>query len=116
MNIYSVYTDSSNDENSPLLIKQGFSFMAGIFNYLWALYHRMWFLALTTLAINLMISNFASSHLAYSINIVILLLFGFFSTELREYHAMQNGLELSDVILAQNEEEAESKYYMRTNS
>lgn len=116
MNIYSVYTDSSNKESKPLLIKQGFSFLAGILNYLWAFYHKMWFVALITLATNFAINAIDISHVAYSLNIGILFLFGWFAADLREYYAAQKGFELSDIILAQNEEEAEVKYYMRASS
>ena len=116
MNIYSVYIDSTKKETKPLLIKQGFSFLAIIFNYLWALYHKMWLIALITISINIIIKNIEISHIAYSANIAILLLLGWFAPDLREYYAERKGFKLSDIILASSEEEAEVKYYMRTNS
>ena len=116
MNIYSVYADSSKKGNNPILIKQGFSLAAGFFNCAWALYHRMWFIAFLTLGANFLISALDTSSIAYSMNIAILFLFGFFASELREHYAKRNGLELSDIILAQSEEEAEVKYYARTNN
>ena len=112
MNIYSVYIDSTKKETKPLLIKQGFSFLAIIFSFLWALYHKMWLIAL----IIIIIKSIEISHIAYSANIAILLLLGWFAADLREYYAERKGFKLSDVILANSEEEAEVKYYMRTNS
>lgn len=116
MNIYSVYTDSSKKESNPILIKQGFSFIAGVFNFAWALYYRMWFVAFLTMGASFLISALSISNIAYSINIAILFLFGFFASEMREHHAKRKGLELSDIVLAHNEEEAEVRYYMRTNN
>jgi hypothetical protein len=113
MNIYSVYTDSSKKENDPILIKQGFSFIAGVLNCFWAFYHKMWFIAFFTMVVSLLIGTLAISHIAYSINISILFIFGFFAGEMREHYAKKNGLELSDIILARDEEEAEVKYNMR---
>jgi signal transduction histidine kinase len=115
MNIYSVYTDSSKKENNPILIKQGFSFIAGFFNFAWAFYNRMWFIAFLTLGINALISAIDISSIAYSMNIAILFTFGFFASELREYYAKKNGFKLFDIILAHDEEEAEVKYYARAN-
>jgi signal transduction histidine kinase len=115
MNIYSVYTDSSKKKSNPILIKQGFSLIAGFLNFAWAFYHRMWFIAFLTLGINFLISVLNISSIAYSMNIAILFLFGSFASELREYYAKKNGLKLSDILLAHDEEEAEVKYYARTN-
>lgn len=116
MNIYSVYTDSSKKKRNPILIKQGFSFVAAIFNFFWAIYYKMWFIAGSTAILTLLLGNIKSMYLAYSINIAILFLFGFFASEMREYYATRNGFELSDVLLAQSEEEAEVRYYMRENN
>jgi len=76
----------------------------------------MWIVAFVTMGINYIITIINISQVAYSINIAIFFLFGWFASDLREYYARKNGLELSDIILAQNEEEAEAKYYMRTST
>ena len=116
MNIYSVYTDSSEKIKEPILIKQGFSFIAGFLNFFWAIYHKMWNIAFAMTLISLLLESIGSSYIAYCVNIAILFIFGFFASELREYYALKKGYNLSDIILAVNEEEAEVKYYSRINN
>ncbi len=116
MNIYSVYTDSTKKKNNPILIKQGFSLVAGIFNFFWAIYHKMWLVASMIFIVALTIGSATSLCLVYSVNVAILFLFGFFSSEIQEYYAVRRGFELSDIVLSQTEEEAELRYYMRENN
>jgi len=115
MNIYSVYTDSSKKKTSPIFIPQGFSVIAGIFNLLWAIYHKMWLIALLVIIANTS-SVSAAPHIVYSVNVAILFLFTFFAGELREYYARKKGFDLSDIVLAGSKEEAEVRYYMRINN
>ena len=116
MNIYSVYTDSRKKKSNPILIKQGVSLVAGIFNFFWAIYHKMWLVAGMTFIVTLTIGGTKSLYLVYSVNVAILFLFGFFASEIQEYHAVRKGFELSDIVLAQSEEEAEVRYYMRESN
>lgn len=116
MNIYSVYTDSSKKDNEVILIKQGFSFIAGFFNFFWALYHRMWLIAIFLMILSFVISADGPSFIAYCVNLVILFIFGFFASEIREYYAIKSGYNLSDIILASSEEEAEVKYIERAEA
>ena len=115
MNIYSVYADSSKKDKELILIKQGFSFIAGFFNFFWAMYHRMWSIAIFLLVISFFFSS-STSYIAYCFNIAILFIFGFFASEIQEYYAMKKGYNLSDIILAASEEEAEVKYFERTEN
>lgn len=116
MNIYSVYADSSKKNKEPILIKQGFSFIAAFFNFFWVTYHKMWLIAISLLAISYLLSSSTSSYIANCINFAILFIFGFFASDIREYYARKKGYNLSDVILASNEEEAEVKYFERTKT
>ncbi len=113
MNIYSVYTDSSKNNKEPILIKQGFSFIAGFLSFFWAVYHKMWYAAFAMMLISLLLRAAGSSYIAYCVNLAILFIFGFFASEIREYYTLRKGYDLSDIILATNEEEAEVKYYTR---
>ena len=116
MNIYSAYTDSSKKDNELILIKQGFSFIACFFNFFWAIYHRMWLIAIFLMIISFIIGANEPSFIAYCVNLAILFIFGFFASEIREYYAIKNGYGLSDIILASSEEEAEIKYINRTEA
>lgn len=113
MNIYSVYIDSRKKETNPILIKQGFSFFAGIFNFLWAFYHKMWSLAIMVVIVHLVVTLLNIPYIADVVDIMVLFIFAFFASEIREYYASKKGLELSDIIFAHDEEEAEVRYYSR---
>lgn len=115
MNIYSVYADSSKKDKELILIKQGFSFIAGFFNFFWAIYHKMWSIAIFLLVISFFFSS-SASYIAYCFNLAILFIFGFFASEIQEYYAIKEGYNLSDIILATSEEEAEVKYFERTEN
>lgn len=118
MNIYSIYIKDQNKDDDPVVVRQGFSFVAAIFNGLWALYHRMWLFAFVTLAIDSIPIMFRHHHLYDELALVsraaIALLFGFMATEMREYTLKSNGYELSDVVAAPSEAEAELKFFERS--
>jgi hypothetical protein len=116
MNIYSVYVHSYRKDKELILIKQGFSFIAAIFNLFWALYHKMWLVAIISLIVNSFLGAYHISYIAYSVNIAMLLVFGFLASEMREYYATRNGYYVSDIIFAATEEEAEIKYFDRTKT
>lgn len=66
--------------------------------------------------VSLLAETLKISYIFYPVNIAILFIFGFFAGEIREHYAEKNGFELSDIILACDEEEAEVKYNMRKNN
>jgi hypothetical protein len=113
MHLYSVYIDNE-EATSPMIIKQGFSFLALVFNFFWALYHKMWFVAAVVVLMNLIVMQFASLTLVWQV--IQLFVFGFFASEIREFYAIGRGMKLDDVILAGSNEEAEVKYMMRVVS
>lgn len=43
MKKFDIYTDT---EKSPIVVKQGFSWLAFFFTFIWALFNKMWLLAL----------------------------------------------------------------------
>ena len=119
MNIYAIYTNP-NREDTPLIpIKAGFSFIAAILNFFWALYHRMWRVVFILLIINILVFIFQTNNIATSIipviHIATMAIFGFFTTELREYDIQRKGYQLQDIIYAPSELEAELKFLTRQN-
>jgi len=115
MNIYSVYVNRTENNKNPILIPQGFSFIAGVFNALWAMYHKMWLVALFAIIISSLANPAQPSYIVYGLNVGVLFIFGFFASDMREYYAQKKGFELDDIILAASEEEAEVRYYMRSD-
>jgi len=57
MQIYSVYEREDKDE--PLFVKEGFHLWAFLFTPFWALYHRIWWLLVVTIVINLLLAEFS---------------------------------------------------------
>lgn len=118
MNIYSIYIKDQNQNDNPIVIKQGFSFLAAIFNGFWALYHKMWRFAIFALAFDIIPIIFMDHHLYDEMSLIsrigLGLIFGFMSADMREYNAKAKGYELEDVVVAASEEEAELKFLART--
>ena len=119
MNLYSIYASSGDKSSDPVIIKQGFSPAAGVFNMFWAVYHKMWLVVILVMKANFIIIFFRETEAISLIGnlkyIVQFFIFGFFAAEIREYYARKRGMQLDDVILATSEEEAELKYMTRTN-
>jgi hypothetical protein len=114
MNLYSIYSNEESKNLDLRIIKQGFSFWALVFNFFWAIYHKMWSLVVLFAVFNLLMFLFQTPEnmviiesIKYAVQIFV---FGFFATELREFYARKRGMKLDDIILANSEEEAELKY------
>ena len=116
MNIYSVYIDSSKNNKEIILIKQGYSIIAGFFNIFWAFYHRMWYLAISLFLLSLLLGGFNKTYILYSFNIAMIFIFSFFASELQEYYTVKKGYDLADIVLAANAEEAEVKFFDRNRN
>jgi hypothetical protein len=119
MNLYSIYASCGDKNSDPVIIKQGFSPIAGVFILFWAVYHRMWLVVILVMIANFIIISFRESEVISLIGNLKYVLqffsFGFFATEIREYYARLRGMKLDDIILATSEEEAELKYMTRTS-
>lgn len=113
MNIYCIYNDSSKISPKPIIVKQGFSFYASVLNFLWAIYHRMWILAILVIAFRILIAPFEKLAFYYIFDTSVLFIFGFFADDFRHYYASKSGLHLDEIIGASNEEEAELLYYKK---
>jgi hypothetical protein len=119
MNLYSIYAGDVGKNSDPVIIKQGFSPVASVFNLFWAIYHRMWLVVILVMVANFIVISFSETEVVSLIGnlkyIVQFFIFGFFATETREFYVRKSGMQLDDIILANSEEEAELKYMTRTN-
>ncbi|MDR0296949.1 MAG: DUF2628 domain-containing protein [Rickettsia sp.] len=113
MNIYSIYVNPQKKDNDFIIIKQGFSLFAAFFNMFWALHHRMWTALIITLIVSIAISSLGFAHFTFASQIAIMLIFGFFSADMREYDLQQKKYQLEEIILAKSEIEAELKFLKR---
>ena len=118
MHLYSIYARRESKNPDLIIIKQGFSLWALVFNFFWAIYHKMWVVAILIMLANFIVFLMSDAEILLIIEYfkyaIQFFVFGFFATELRELYARKQGMELDDVILANSEEDAESKYIMRT--
>ncbi len=113
MNTYSMYVNPQEKDNDFILVKHGFSLLAMFLGIFWILYHRMWLLLIVAVVITVIISSVGFSDYIIVSQIVIMLILGFFSDDIREYDLQQKNYQLADIILAKSEIEAELKFLER---
>lgn len=117
MNLYSIYISEyseQQDQSDLVIIKQGFSFWAAIFSFFWVIYHRIWkgvfFLVFMALTLTLI----GDHTIRFVIDMALLFTFGFLAEDILEKHYKSKGYKISDIILANDEEEAEMLYHFRS--
>ena len=62
MHLYSIYIRSENKNLDLIIIKQGFSLSALIFNFFWAIYHKMWLVAGLIMVVNFIVFSFQDAE------------------------------------------------------
>lgn len=113
MKIFTIYHNINKDCYDIKIIKSGFSFIAAIFNIFWALYHRMWFIFIPLICLNIFL-KYNDLHLEHNIlHTSQFLAFLFFAEEMLAFNLHLKGYKVVDVIYALNEEEAEYKFIQR---
>lgn len=120
MNIYSIFINNNDEDSEPIVVKQGFSIWAAVFNALWALYHRMWIIAAIAIMVDalplLLVNHHLYDELSFVMRIAIALIFGFMAPEMREHTLKSRGYTLSDILVAASEPEAELKFFERSHA
>jgi hypothetical protein len=118
MNIYSIYVNPEKENESFVSVQNGFSLTAAIFGFFWALYHKMWKIALVMAAIYIVIfcqNEDIVQVVTPVMNILNICIFGMFATDMREYNLEKNGYKLRDVVLASSQVDSEIKFLTRNN-
>jgi hypothetical protein len=113
MNIYSIYVNPQKKDNDFVLIKQGFSFYAALFNIFWSLYHKIWLPPIVVLVFNICIFILNNDNYTLIYLILTTLVFGMFAVDIREYDLERKEYYLDDITFANSEIEAELKYLER---
>ena len=113
MNVYSVYTSSSKNKEQPIFVKQGFSIYAAIFKVFWAIYHRLWLIVFIFFLVQLLVNQLGNDYKLQTTNIAFTFMFAFLGTESREHKLLSQGYEIKDIIIAQDEDDAELKFLTR---
>lgn len=98
-------------DSEPVLIKEGFCWPAAIFNVFWALWHRLWLLALLLLLASAAIEFGlavlgADDVLRVAVNLAFALFVGSSANDWRRHWLARAGHRLSDIVAAGNRDDA----------
>jgi hypothetical protein len=100
------------------LVKDGFSWGAFLFTFLWFLFHRLWLAGIAVLVamvvfdIALVLLNVQPSA-AFVAHLLAMLLIGFEANSLRRWTYRRNGRPIVDVVSAFDRDEAATKAFSR---
>lgn len=115
MSVYTVHVRDIGLKPTLALVKDGFSWPAAIFGFVWALVVGAWEVALILLALQIVISALlpflildigAQSVVHLGVTVVV----GLVANELRRWSLERRGLHEDCVVTAHDKEEAERRY------
>ena len=117
MKTYEIYAKpiSKDDFSSYIFVKQGFNIYAAIFQFFWALYKRIWPLAVIFFIINISYGIFSRFGILdmngnLIINFTIMVFIGYYSSDLYSLYIKKKGYNLMDVVFANDLDEAKINY------
>ena len=120
MKIYTVHInpDDTGSRFTPVFIKEGFNMMAFVFTVFWALYQRLWVVALALVAINLGLVVLAKAHLLTHLSVAAVhlgmhILVGYHANDWLRARMGKKGYIISDVTAADSFLRAEQRYLER---
>lgn len=111
---YSVYLkkDATNPLEEAVFVPEGFNLFAFIFGALWALFHRLWFVFVAILALEILVAK--SGMMAFSMQYALILVkvwFGFEASNFRAASLERSGYILYDVSTGSNETDAQRRFF-----
>jgi hypothetical protein len=112
MQIFSIYS-KNNSMDDLIVIKDGFSVGAFIFNGLWACYKKMWLLGGVTFIVVYMAQYLKDIDFQYAgdfLQNLVLVAYGILANDFLSYKLDKSGYNLKDVMIANTLEDAELLY------
>ncbi len=118
MRVYSVHMrrQSQDPDRDMVLVKEGFCWPALFFSIFWALWCRLWWVALGLIAVNVVVSVALTvlgadpvSEAAISVGMAIL--FGLLANDLKCWTLKGRGFNQVGVVAATNVETAEHRFF-----
>jgi hypothetical protein len=102
----------------PVLVREGFNVMAFFFTLLWALYHRLWRVALAILLINVALAMLAELRIASEVTLAIVqlatnILIGYAGNDWLRAGLARRGYIIADIAAADNRLRAELRFFER---
>ncbi|MEX1147363.1 MAG: DUF2628 domain-containing protein [Sphingomonadales bacterium] len=118
LNIYSVHVRPEDGERPEdvVFVREGFSFWAFVFQPLWALYHRLWLVAVLLFVVGIGI-EFLVRTLGiggvgpYALALGVAILIGTEAANLRRWTLTRRGYEEVAVAVGSDLGEAEQRYF-----
>jgi hypothetical protein len=100
------------------LVKDGFSWGAFLFTFLWFFWHRLWLAGLGVLAAMLALNVVLQAlgvrpGVAFAADLLLMLLIGLEASSLRRWTLERHGRPAVDAVVASDLEEAETKSFSR---
>lgn len=115
---YVVYAKPEEDNplESAVFIREGFSFLAYILSFFWALYNRIWWLAafcfVFSVGKHFMVSyEMISEKTDFVVTIAYLLIIGFQAHDWYGQELLRKGYILIGVVMASNLEDAQQRFF-----
>lgn len=116
MKLYSalIKKDKNNKIEDVVLLEEGFSFLAFLFNGLWFLFHRMWANAAVIFAINYALQSLGEAAVLSKIDLMFLefsflIIIAYNANYWFGEHLLCLGYQISGFVLAANKAEARIK-------
>jgi hypothetical protein len=103
-----------------ILVPEGFSFGAFLFQELWALYHRLWLVALAMLVVVYggftLLVMWLDPELGFQIalDLIIALLIGAEARNIWRWDLTRRGYRMEGVVMGESLEDAERRYFEET--
>ena len=118
MQTYSVHVRRSglDPDRDVVLVKEGFSWLALFFSFLWAAWNRLWTVSIgiiLVMSLSGAITGFLNLNpgLTGLIHLGMGVLIGFVAFDLQRYTLTQAGFEQVDLVVAESKQNAERQFY-----
>lgn len=118
MRIYMVHLagNTSASDAEPVLVKEGFSYLAFLFSGFWALWHRMWLVAATIFSIWIILGViFELFHVSQVFQITVTLaasiIIGFSANDWRSASLSRRGYNFSGLVAGTRSDAALRRWY-----
>lgn len=118
MKLFAVYVKENhgNFMENAVFVKQGFSFYAGAFQFLWSIYHRMWLTSVLLFALSLFTTYLDTSGIlsedaltVFSMGMIIFI--GLCAPDWLEKSLQRRGYKIFDIIGGKNLYEVQKQFY-----
>lgn len=121
MKIYTVHLKPGDSGVNAVFVPEGFSVWAFVFQPFWALYHRLWLVAVLMIAVSaglgVLVTALGLTALQASLlQFLLAVLIGAEARDLWRWTLWRRGLETRAALAAEDEDEAELRFFgtMRT--